>query len=600
MVGVPVEIKERQRKLFDQSATRREPRPESVAARPRRRLPWLICCALGLSLACRGRERAPGPPLALADSGPAAVSSPVARPRSALGGDAGADSALQRGEPACERRMADAEREPALPGTPQLDSKRTTLFLNVQAEPSFFLRPPDYAPNESPEVIRYRSLLERDHPGGVIARILRVFRRDRPALRDILLRQGYLYAERPELAEPLVRLARAEALFDEPQIWLQRGEQVWRAELDPKTRRYAYLDGAEAGRAVAPLLFDRMGVGVPPQGVHVDLRSLRRRLGFSRLRPRHTSERRLLADLEYGGYWVPTLLEIRGAHLEPVCELLPQGSEPEIQATRRLELDRMHAFGAVQQAILALVDDALPFDEPRQEHGQEDGKLRPAWLAAYERGQLSYSYRGERYAVFNADGQPLVPEVCVDFSLDAIERAGGTWWRPKGEPRDRTVGHIDFSVFTDWNLRRSRDVVAFARAHPEWFQVLEVPAAERVPLGRAHRLREYLLEHVADFVSGDLLLLAGPVPWDPHPVVHYHSFFVWESDPLTGMPILLAGNPSTPGIRPWKFEMDRAPKRSLQFRLRPDPTWLARAVGLDSASEAPLSGAEPGALTRGQ
>jgi hypothetical protein len=132
------------------------------------------------------------------------------------------------------------------------------------------------------------------------------------------------------------------------------------------------------------------------------------------------------------------------------------------------------------------MDDALPFDEPKHEVGQEDGKLRPRWQHAYEAGKFAYEYRGDDYPVFNAHGQPLVPEVCVDFLLDTIERAGGTWWRDRGQTRERSVGRIDFNIFDREHLRRIPEFVEFVREHPEWFELMEVPDSDRILLGPAN------------------------------------------------------------------------------------------------------------------
>jgi hypothetical protein len=98
-------------------------------------------------------------------------------------------------------------------------------------------------------------------------------------------------------------------------------------------------------------------------------------------------------------------------------------------------------------------------------------------------------------------------------------------------------------------------------------------------------LTHYLVEHVADFIPGDMLIIGGYVPWDLHRYVHYHSFFIFESDPLTGMPLLLAGNPGSPSLRTWRTEMQRTPLRTFRVRVRPRPDWLAAAVVLEPPGE---------------
>jgi len=56
--------------------------------------------------------------------------------------------------------------------------------------------------------------------------------------------------------------------------------------------------------------------------------------------------------------------------------------------------------------------------------------------------------------------------------------------------------------------------------------------------------------------------------------MHFHSFFVVDSDPLNGMPLTLAGNPGRPVLQTWQFEAFRTPERSIWYRVRPRLEWL--------------------------
>jgi hypothetical protein len=78
--------------------------------------------------------------------------------------------------------------------------------------------------------------------------------------------------------------------------------------------------------------------------------------------------------------------------------------------------------------------------------------------------------------------------------------------------------------------------------------------------------------------------------------MHYHSFYVVESDPITGMPILLAGNSGRPRLRAWDNVMRSAPLRSIKTRIRPRLEWLERHLlssGAVSALEPGLGGPSP-------
>jgi hypothetical protein len=60
--------------------------------------------------------------------------------------------------------------------------------------------------------------------------------------------------------------------------------------------------------------------------------------------------------------------------------------------------------------------------------------------------------------------------------------------------------------------------------------------------------------------------------------LHYHSFFIVDADPLSGMPTELAANAGRPRIRSWEGEMQSAPRRSILARIRPRPIWLEALV----------------------
>jgi hypothetical protein len=74
--------------------------------------------------------------------------------------------------------------------------------------------------------------------------------------------------------------------------------------------------------------------------------------------------------------------------------------------------------------------------------------------------------------------------------------------------------------------------------------------------------------------------------------MHYHSFFLYERDPITGFPLVLVGNAGRPSLRVWDTEARRTPKRSIWYRIRPRLHWLESVVdsklGADG-TPAPLS-----------
>ncbi|HEX9618610.1 MAG TPA: hypothetical protein VF989_00660 [Polyangiaceae bacterium] len=546
-------------------------------------------------VALRGDEAAPSTRAGTrAAFGPASAEGVM----SALGAEASDPAEPEAGEKdrarrevereTCRARLAEATRLPALPGAPELEERRAPVLLYAKAEPVLFVRAPQEDATSSQEAVTYRAWLGRtSSPYSLLKRLWSVFSVKPDLGRSVLLREGYLYADKPELAFALVELVSAQLLFSDQEIWVQRGERLMHAR---RTRKgeYVFVDGPERGQEVRLLLFDRVGVGAPPLTVlHRDLRSLRHRLGFDQVRVVHLGESEIVSDLRYGSLWVPTLLESKHARLELGCEVLEESAFPEVERHRELRARRERVLEPLRAAMLAQVEEGLPFDEPLTEYGQQDGQLRRRWLRAYQEKKHSYELNGDRYYVFNARGRPLVPQVCIDFLFDTFERASGTWWRPRAEPRERVIGKLDFGTNSKETLRRATSFLDLARTRSEWFELYELPESERIPFKFGRKLAEYLEKQAERFSPGDIVMIRGYAPWDKPwmpPLMHVHSFFVYESDPMTGMAMTLAGNPGRPLLQTWQFEAFRTPERSIWYRIRPELAWL------ESVTTAPAAG----------
>jgi len=489
--------------------------------------------------------------------------------------------------PACAERIEHALAEPAEPGAPKLEQNRGVVLLYAKAEPVLFARTPEPENRGSEAAQTYRTLLRTtSSPWSMLDRLWPVFSQNPELGRAVLLRDGYLYAEKPELAFALVDLVTVQMLFSDKRVWIQRGERTLWAERT-KTGRYVFTDGDERGQRVKLLLFDRIGAGDPPPPLHRDFRVLRSELGFDRARIVHLGTDQIVADLHYGSVWVRSLLAARGAHLELVCDAPEPGASQVMSTFRAVQSRKERALRPLRSAILQGVQEGLPFDEPLTEWGQQDGKLRYQWLDAYMRGKNDYEFQGDRYYVFNVRGRPLVPEVCVDFVFDSFERSSGTWYRPRGEKRERVVGKLDFASIPDEKRRRATSFIEYAQAHPESFDTDTLAEADRVPFKFPRKLSDFLVADAERFQPGDVVLIRGYAPWDKPwkpKIMHFHSFFVYEADPLSGMPIALAGNPGRPLLQTWQFEAFRTPDRSIWYRIRPKLDWLESVVAADDSA----------------
>jgi hypothetical protein len=145
-------------------------------------------------------------------------------------------------------------------------------------------------------------------------------------------------------------------------------------------------------------------------------------------------------------------------------------------------------------------------------------------------------------------------------------------------------------AFTSHDRGRLRDVISlveYAQSNPDWFDVLTIPEDERIPFERRREFYAYLLDNASAFEPGDIVVIKGYVPWDEERRAHYHSFYVFETDPVTGMPLVVAGNPGRPVLRSWEQEARRTPKRSILHVLRPRLNWLESIIKVDGTADDP-------------
>lgn len=493
----------------------------------------------------------------------------------------------------CDGLLARALAAPELPGAPGLEAARAELLARGKGEPVSFSRAPKPTEPPSAEVSILRAeIAASPAPGYSLARMYSRLTNRPEVARELLLREGYLYAESPSLAAALVEHVELHHLFRDKPVIIERGSERIRA-VKGKSYFYVYDGGPEPGARARVLLFDRLwpeGTDPGPP-LHLELRQLAVQLGFDRMRVVRATERGIVAELRYGRSWTRALLRAAGSRAELVCERVPDAARGDVAWVRQLAERKQRVLAAKRAAILAQIEEALPFDEPITEDGQQDGNLRPAWTWAYKHGWDSYEFNDDFYRVFDAAGRPKVPQVCIDFITDTLERASGTWWRRQEEQRERLQGRLDFDQLAIEN-RRSVDVfVRFAKSHPEWFDVHDLALESRVPFIERERFFGYLREHADAYLPGDIVVIHGP---RSDGEMHYHSFWIYDSDPLTGMPTLVASNAGRPRIRTWEFEMRAAPRRSIKHRIRPRLPWLESVVVSDERTvrgPAPLASA---------
>jgi hypothetical protein len=156
--------------------------------------------------------------------------------------------------------------------------------------------------------------------------------------------------------------------------------------------------------------------------------------------------------------------------------------------------------------------------------------------------------------------------VCVDFITDTLERASGSWFAPRTEERQRRVGTLELTRFEALELRRVPNLIGFTEERTDWFDVATTEPRARIPLGRRERFFADLAQGTP-FRTGDVVVVRG-VTVDDADHHHYHSFFIYETDPLSGVPIAIIGNSGYAHVWSLEDESRRAPDRTVWHRIR--------------------------------
>jgi len=479
---------------------------------------------------------------------------------------------------ACAETLNRLELEPALPGASVNGGvERATLLGRARAEPVLFTRAPSFDPGRaSAEARQMREELATDaHPAQAFERALLRVRKNPELAREVFLTEGYLYVESPDLAALYVNFLALGLLFREPELVLERGHERW--TLVRHGADYEYKDGPERGQRASLLLFDRLSLPgkARAESLQLDVRAAAAQSAADEIRIERLTASGAVAALRFGSDWVPAALHRAQASLELECERVPPARAEVIEQARALSKRRARVVDVLSRVVAREVAEALPFDEPKTEEGQQDGQLRPAWRRAYLDGKERYTFNDDDYLVFDGNGRPHVPQVCIDFVTDTLERASGGWFRPRGEPREFVRGKLDFDSFSLDNRRGVESFVAFTAAHPEWFEVNETPPETRIPFYQHADFFADIYRHRDEYRPFDIVTIFG---LRSDGKLHSHSFFIADRDPVTGMPIAVVANAGRPRIRSWQNEMQNAPQRAIRAHIRPRLEWLEAVV----------------------
>lgn len=528
--------------------------------------PCLILVAGVLGLAGCQEERVPPPDR---------ESSPAQR-REAV--------ALEPPPDPCALRILEIERDGKPSPTPIYDKHRAELLARARAAPVLFHHRPQAPEPLSKLAADLRaSLLEEEDPAAAILEVLRRTRGNYPLRREVFLSDRYLFAETPVLALRLSQVLRLEHLFAkaEGQLVIERGTETFAvtrsegmyflppiSDPDPKKKHHV--------RVASLLLFDRVRTVSEEFGppLHLDLRPLQRKLGFSTARISSFGENVLVAELSTYGAKSRAVLNWEGTEVTLECETPGETPREDLAMARRNVLLDQELIDPVLQAAHEMIFRQLPFDEPKTEEGQQDGLLRMHFKQAYRHYAHTYEFNGDSYYVFDGYGRPRLPQVCIDFITDAFDWGTGGHWPERGQKREYVRGALNFASMGMENARSVENLADFASQHPEWFDVLWLPEEERVKFRHRTKFFEHLTRHADRYQRGDIVFIYG---LRDDGKFHYHSFLIDEKDPVTGMPTVVLANAGPPQARSWEGEMQNAPARSIVARVRVRRDVLARA-----------------------
>jgi len=484
--------------------------------------------------------------------------------------------AMQAEAAECRQKIVEAQEQPAFSGIPKLEARRARLLARAKAEPVVFLEEPKYQGEESVGTeARRRALTRSEFPRDAFKQTFATFRDFPERLRALFLRDGYFYTDDPRAARWLTTEISLEKLFREPRLVMMRGAE--RLEIRKGDGGVYFFDsGKEKGQRARLLLFDRVWIegAEPGPPLHVDVRELSQREGIEGMRISHMGTDALVADIRFGGEWVPALLNREGPDLQLDCMLIEPEDSARIGRARDEAYRRALVLLSLRQAIASQVRLGLPFDEPKTETGQQDGKLRARWQHAYATGKKSYSFNGDKYDVYNSHGEPIAPQVCIDFVTESLERASGMHFAAQSKKPQKITGALDFDELLGGFRRQELALRNYARQNPSRLKLHDYAQSEWVKYEKVDKFFSFVEQEREQMRPGDIVIIRGRAAWDRYRDVHTHTFFIYESDPVTGVPTLLAGNSGKPRIVSWDSEMLRAPKRSIRHRIRPNMEWL--------------------------
>lgn len=386
--------------------------------------------------------------------------------------------------------------------------------------------------------------------------------------RRIVLRDGVFYFEDSRTARWAADNLSLRDLFDEERIVLERAGERFDLERG-RGGHYYYADPELDDYRARLFLFDR--VGLPDElasTASYQLSVLREHLGLDHVAvdAEDANGRPVRAAFLSGETFNGRLARVD--HGEVSIGIIADAE----MLVSVLEQSRAHAtvIYGLRDVTFEMVREDLFFDEPTIEFGQQDGIMRLAFMEAYEQGESEYTVNKVTYDVYDDEGRPRPPQVCIDYITDTVERYAGRWWPDANTgATSRTEGLINIRDYMTY--RQVRRLVSLAEEHPEVASAVSFDSSDLVSYEDSDAFFDNLWTNRDDFRIADVVVIYGLRNDGRN---HYHSFYVYDTDPMYGMPITLTDQAGHARIRTWHRIMSDAPLRSIHHRVRWNPDWV--------------------------
>ena len=398
--------------------------------------------------------------------------------------------------------------------------------------------------------------------------------------RHLVLRDGIFYFEDPATANWAFRNLKLKDLFDEDYITLERGDKRYKLKRR-KNGHYYHTEQSMFHYRARLALFDRIGVtGNLGNSPSYQLDNLRRSLGIDHIEVGEAKEGVRSGEIIFlsGDRLTGHLIRTESGETKiGILVLKP------LNLSSMLTSSKLHAeviYGLTDTAE-SMMRENLFFDEPANEEGQQDGIMRLAFTKAVRLGEAEYTVNEVTYSIYDRYGRPRPPQVCVDLITDTVDRYTGSWWPSFNNKKEKApvFKKRKTRIRKLMPARQVKKLVTISKKNPKVANNFSFSSPQQIPFEKGAAFFNNLFANRDNYRTGDVVVIYGKRADNKN---HYHSFYVYNTDPVYGMPINLIDQAGHVRIRTWTDIMSSAPRRFIWHRVRWNPYWITSPEQIDN------------------